>query len=82
MKDYKVSIGTWVRTVALFVAFLNQLLAIYGKSPIPFNEQEVELVVSTIATGIISLYCWWKNNSFSKEAIESDEYMKKLKNNK
>lgn len=69
----KVSVGTWVRTIALLVVFVNQLLAIYGKSPIPFNEEQVELVVSTILTGIVSLWTWWKNNSFTKKAIEADK---------
>lgn len=69
----KVSVGTWVRTIALLVVFVNQLLAIYGKSPIPFNEEQVELVVSTILTGVVSLWTWWKNNSFTKKAIEADK---------
>lgn len=76
MEKAKVSVGTWVRTIALGVVLLNQILAIFGISPIPFNAEQVELVTSTVLTGVVAIWTWWKNNSFTKKAIEADQVKK------
>lgn len=60
--------GTIVRTVVLVVALGNQLLASLGKSPLPFNEQEVEQGVSAIIATGASLWAWWKDNDVTKRA--------------
>lgn len=74
----KIDIGTKVRTAALFVALINQVLVALGHSPIPWNSEAVELVVSTGVTGVTALWAWWKNNSFTKKAIKADEFKKNL----
>jgi SPP1 family holin len=33
--------GTFIRTVLLFVALLNQVLVALGKAPVPIDEQQV-----------------------------------------
>lgn len=68
--------GAIIRTFALFVALVNQLLVAYGASPLPFAEQDVELFVSTMITVVTGLIAWWKNNSFTKKAIEADKKVK------
>lgn len=75
----KVSLGTKVRTVALFITLVNQVLSIFKINPIPFNSEEVEMLVSTLLTGAAAIWAWWKNNSFTKAAIKADENLKEDK---
>ena len=75
----KISKGTIIRTVCLILAILNNALALWGKSPLPIDDETVIQIVSFLFTAGASLVAWWKNNSFTSAAIESDEYMKKLK---
>ncbi len=70
---------TLIRTVLLVLALVNQALAIAGKSPLPIENEAVELWISMAWTGIASLIAWWKNNSVTKEAKQADEYLKELK---
>lgn len=73
MKNVKVD--TIVRTVVLALALINQVLAAFGKSPIPVEEESVSLLISTSATVISAVWAWWKNNSFTQPAIVADEYL-------
>lgn len=74
-----VKADTVIRTVILAIALLNQILTVSGANPLPFSEDELYTILSTVATAIIAIWTWWKNNSFTKAAIEADEYMSKLK---
>lgn len=71
--------GVIIRTVALFVAFTNQLLCFFGKSPIPVEEESLTTFISIIIMAIVSIWSWWKNNSFTKCAKEADQYKKFIK---
>lgn len=75
------NINAWTitRTIILLVALINQFLSIKGMSPLPIEDEQIEMVVSTAATIAASLWAWWKNNSFTKAAIEADSYMAELK---
>ena len=75
----KVSKSTIVRTIVLVVMLLNQLLAAFGKSPLPFSDEQVDSFVSTVLTVVSSIWAWWKNNSFTKAALTADKYMNELK---
>jgi SPP1 family holin len=77
-----ISFGTKIRTIALFVTIVNQLLAVFHVSPIPFDEDNVGLVVSSVLTGAAAVWAWWKNNSFTKAALKADESLKQEKANK
>jgi len=79
MEKLKVKVGTIIRTIALIVTFANQILAIFGKSPIPFDSEVVEMVTSSILTGLAAIWAWWKNNSFTQAAIKADQTLKSLK---
>lgn len=70
---------TLIRTICLALALVNQVLAIFGISPIPIADDTIELLVSTAATVIFAVLSWWKNNSFTKEAMIADEMMHQLK---
>ncbi|WP_205774519.1 phage holin [Alkalicoccus luteus] len=70
---------TIARTAALALALINQLLASFGYSPLPFEEQQVEIAVSSTLSAAAAVWAWWKNNSISKEAQEADDILKKKK---
>lgn len=76
----KVKADTIARTVCLIVTLINQALAIAGREKIPITENQIYQIVSLFATISISLWNWWKNNSFTPAAIKADEIMHKLKN--
>ena len=73
---------TIARTIVLIIALTNQVLAIAGKEVLPFTEDQVYQVVSLIGTIIASAWAWWKNNSFTKAAIEADKVLDQLKSEK
>ena len=72
MKNTNISAGTIARTIVLIVALVNTLLTAFEKNPLPFSDEEVYAGVSAVITVIVSLVAWWKNNSFTKKAIEAD----------
>ena len=74
-----ISKGTWIRTIVLIIALLNSVLTMLGCNPLPFSDEEIYEGVSAILTVAASLWGWWKNNSFTKPAIEADAYKDKLK---
>ena len=75
----KPSKDTVIRTAILILALINNALALAGKSPLPFDDQTITAVVSFLFTAGSALASWWYNNSFTKEAIQADDYMKSLK---
>lgn len=57
--------------------------AVEGKSPLPIESATVEQLVTAGITSIAALIAWWKNNSFTKEAIAADaEYDRLRKQNR
>lgn len=74
-----VKTDTIARTIFLFIALANQMLAIAGKEILPITEDMVYQVVSLIATIVAAILAWWKNNSFTKAAIEADKVLDQLK---
>lgn len=75
----KIKGETITRTVVLFIALLNQTLTMLGYNPLPFSDDEVYQACSLILTIIASINAWWKNNSFTKPAIEADKVLEELK---
>lgn len=68
-----------IRLIVLAILLINQALITMGWNPLPWSEDEIYEAVSSIATVIMALYAWWKNNSVTKEAQKADEYLKELK---
>ena len=75
----KISAGTIARTIVLFLALLNQILTAFGYNVIDISDETVNTLISTIFTVISAIVAFWKNNSFTPEAIEADRIMKELK---
>ena len=72
----KISAATLARTAALALALTNQVLSACGKPMLPIESATVEQLVTTGLMG------WWKNNSFTPEAIKADGYLEQLREKK
>ena len=76
LKD--ISLATIVRTLCLAFALFNQVLSACGHPMIPLDNAQMEQFLTSVITVIAALVSWWKNNSFTKEAIEADKVYNKL----
>ena len=74
-----VSRGTKIRTVVLAITLLNNILTACGINPLPWSEEELYEIVSIFFTAGAALWAWWKNNSFTVNAISADCYLDKLR---
>ena len=77
--NFNITAGTIGRTAVLLLALTNQMLSAMGKSPLPIESTTVEQLVTAGITTIAALVAWWKNNSFTKEAIAADKEYDRLK---
>lgn len=77
--NFNITAGTIARTAVLLLALTNQMLSAMGKSPLPIESTTVEQLVTAAITTIAALVAWWKNNSFTKEAIAADKEYDRLK---
>ena len=75
----KVSAGTIARTIVLLLALVNQCLSMAGIQVIPIEDETINTAVTTIWTIAAALWSWWKNNSFTRAAIQADQELKQLK---
>lgn len=74
-----VSMQTWVRTLVLILALVNQALVMFGVTD---NEVELETWTryATYAFTVISaVWSWWKNNSFTQKAQNADNLLNSQK---
>ena len=74
-----ISAATVARTAVLALALSNQLLSACGKPLLPIRSDQLEQLVTSGITVAAALFSWWKNNSFTAEAIEADRYLQQLK---
>lgn len=82
MKHCKIPPSTLARTAALALALTNQVLSATGHRVLPIESDQLEQLVSTGLTVAAALISWWKNNSFTPEAIEADGFLCELKKQK
>ncbi len=76
-----ITAGTIARTIVLLLALANQVLAMCGKQVLNIADDDIYQVVSILFTIGAAVWGWWKNNSFTQEAIKADEIMAELKEN-
>ena len=75
----KISKGTIVRTIMLLIVIVNLILKQCGVDLINVSENEVLAIVEMLIEVAVIVVAWWKNNSYSKKAIQADEFLKNLK---
>lgn len=76
----KISKGTIVRTILLVIVIINLILKRFGLSLIEVSENEILEAVEMIIEITVIVVNFWKNNSYTQNAIKADEFLKQLKN--
>ena len=71
----RTDVGSIVRTIVFILAWVNQFLATKKISPIPVDE----VTISSIITGAVSIWTWWKNNNFSHAAQKGQKKLHEVK---
>ena len=74
-----ITAGTIARTIVLILALANQVLAMCGKQVLNIADDDIYQVVSIVFTIGASAAAWWKNNSFTQNAIKADKYKENIK---
>ncbi len=80
LKITSVSPGTWVRLVLLIATFTNMTLSMLGKNPI-MADGTAGSIASIVMASSTALVSYWKNNSFTKAALQADRVLDEIKNN-
>lgn len=75
----KIKPATIARTAVLALALANQVLSVAGLSPLPIDSATIEPWVTTGLTTAAAIWAWWKNNSFTPDAIRADELLKEMR---
>lgn len=75
----KISKGTIIRTIMLIIVVVNMILQHFGIDIIKVSESEIASLVEILIELAVIVVSFWKNNSFTKEAIRADEFLKNLK---
>ena len=78
MENLHISAGTVARTLVLILAIINQILSACGKSPLPIESETLEQLVTAGFTTVAALIAWWKNNSFTPNALKADALLAQL----
>lgn len=72
----EVRTSTIVRAIGLAVAKINTCLAMLGlAAQIPFCESAVYIVVTIAFDLFMAWRSYWKNNSWTQNALEADEVL-------
>lgn len=61
-----------------FVVVINIILKAFGYDAIKVDESQLGQLIEAGVSAAVILIGHWKNNSYSKNAIKADEYLKKL----
>lgn len=81
MSDHT-STATIARTAVLLLALTNQVLTACGRPILPIESETLNQLVTSGLTVAAALVSWWKNNSFTREALAADSYLTQLRNRK
>ena len=71
-----VTVQTWARTLVLLLALISQLLVVVGRCTKAIDIDRWQEYVTYALTVIGSVWAWWKNNSFTKDAQVADSTIK------
>lgn len=77
--QYKIQAGTIARTIILALALINQILSVSGHPVIPISDETIEMTVSYVATVVVTLWTYWKNNSWTQAALHGDQVKDEIK---
>ena len=74
--EHKITAGTIARTIVLLQALVNQCLSMAGIQVIPIADEDINTLVTTLWTVVAAVVAWWKNNSFTRAALDGDAAMR------
>lgn len=77
----KISKGTILRAVFTALVVINLILKNLGLDVLGTEDTTAAALAEAISEASVILISFWKNNSFTQNAIKADEYLKELKNN-
>ena len=75
----RVTKGTIIRTIMLALVIVNMILKKLGFDVLNIEEDTVTAFVSSLIEIAIIVVSFWKNNSFSENALKADEYLRELR---
>lgn len=73
---------SWIVLALLALGFINQGLIMFGYSPLPFDEHNLEAFLTLGYNIILGTIAWYKNMPTSKEGRIGTAVTKKLKEDK
>ena len=68
-----------IRLIVQVVLVANMALTLAGKNPIPLDETALTEWLTVAATGISSIWIWWKNNNVTNAAEYAQRSLNELK---
>ena len=68
-----------VRLIVALVPAINIVLVYFGKSPLPFSQDEVNIGLSMVIQVLAVIWAWWKNNNMTPEAQQAQKLLDELK---
>ncbi|MCL4890642.1 phage holin [Streptococcus gallolyticus] len=74
-----VTAGTWVRVVLFLLGVVNYFLAAFGIDIIKFDNEQITQLVNAVYIAVTGFYTLWKNNNFTTEAQEAQQYLDDMK---
>mgnify|MGYP001855574376 FL=1 len=74
--EHKITAGTIARTIVLLLALVNQCLSMAGIQVIPIADEDINTLATTLWTVVAAVVAWWKNNSFTRAALDGDAAMR------
>ena len=75
----KITKRTIASTIINLIALINAVMVMLGKPILVISDNQVGVIVSVIFTIVAWAYGFWKNNSFTKNAIAADNYLADLR---
>ena len=71
-KQGKLQVGAVVRLIVMAIAWINQVAATFGAYDVPKISDSTVYVIATVITIVVTLYGYWKNNSWTLNAKTAD----------
>lgn len=75
----KITKGTLVRTIMLVIVLINMVLKHFGIELINVDENTILEIIEALIEIAVIIVSFWKNNSFTANAIKADEFLQKLR---
>lgn len=68
-----------IRLIVALVPAINIVLVALGKSPLPIDQDELNIALSAAVEFFGILWAWWKNNNMTFAAQTSQKFLEDIK---